>query len=154
MKAKTTAKLLALLGFSTAANSCEALSEIGGGGMVCMYGQPSASYVFNAEVVDEEGNPIEGIKASVKPTERTYLSPSDIPDAQTDKDGKAQLKLLGIWPQNEFTITMEDIDGADNGGEFESETTTVFIENNDYEGKGEWVRGTATKRVKVQLEKK
>lgn len=154
MKAKTTAKLLALLGFSTAANSCEALSEIGGGGGLVMYGSPSASYVFNAEVVDEEGNPIEGIKASVKPTEPTHLSPSDIPDAQTDKDGKAQLKLLGIWPQNEFTITMEDIDGADNGGEFESETTTVFIENNDYENKGDWFRGTATKRVKVQLEKK
>ncbi|MBR4851900.1 MAG: radical SAM-associated putative lipoprotein [Tidjanibacter sp.] len=150
MKAKLTAKLLALLGFSTAANSCEALSEIGGGGNLCMYGTPSATYIINAEVVDEEEKPIHGIKVSVI-TENSY----EIPEALTDFHGKCTIKYTG-WPQNEIKLVAEDIDGTANSGEFESANAFALFDSNDYKDPGEsgWFKGTATKRVKFQLNEK
>ena len=153
MKAKTTAKLLALLGFSTAANSCEALNETGGGGGLVMYGSPSADYVFNAEVIDEDGKPIKGIEVSA-PIEHPYDS-SDITTALTDSDGKCVLDFK-TWPTNEFKVRATDIDGAENGGEFEAANAFVLIDSKDYKDKGEhgWYQGKATKRVKFQLEKK
>ena len=153
MKTKHKAQLLAMLGFSTAATSCEALNEIGGGGMVCMYGQPSADYVFNAEVIDEDGKPIKGIEVST-PIEHPYNS-TDITTALTDSDGKCVLDFK-TWPTNEFKVRATDIDGAENGGEFEAANSFVIIDSKDYKDKGEhgWYQGKATKRVKFQLEKK
>ena len=153
MKTKRKAQLLAMLGFSTAATSCEALNEIGGGGAVCMYGQPSAAYVFNTEVVDEDGKPIKGIEVST-PVEHPY-GVSDITTALTGEDGKCVLDFK-TWPTGEFKVSATDVDGAENGGEFEAANAFVLIDSKDYKNPGEhgWHKGKATKRVKFQLNHK
>ncbi len=158
MKSKLALKLLSLLGFSTAVASCEIVNEWGGGGAVCMYGTPSADYVFNVDVKDVENNaPIEGIRVSAI-SRNNYVSPARVDtliSGQTLADGKVKLSF-GDFPKNEFEVVADDIDGAENGGEFSTASTTITIDNKDYKNPGEsgWYRGTATKNATIKLSKK
>lgn len=165
MKAKTTAKLLALLGFSTAANSCEALSEIGGGGGLVMYGSPSASYEFNIEVKDvNDGKPIEGIRVSL--LERGYYHNSATQEREevidtlakglTNAQGKVVLKHGGhpiFYDKAEFAA--EDVDGSENG-EYNSNNVEIKIERNEFVDNDDnsWSLGKVTKDITLKLTKK
>ena len=159
MKSKIALKILSLLGFSTAVASCEIVIEWGGGGAVCMYGTPSADYVFNVDVKDVENNaPIEGIRVSVIQRYLTNSVPTQIDTlthSLTDNEGKVTLSL-NTWPESSFEIAADDIDGAENGGEFSTASTTIAIDNKDYKNPGEhgWYRGTATKNATIKLSKK
>ena len=159
MKSKIALKILSLLGFSTAVASCEIVNEWGGGGAVCMYGTPSADYVFNVDVKDVENNaPIEGIRVSVIQRYITNSVPTQIDTlthSLTDNEGKVTLSL-NTWPESSFEIAADDIDGAENGGEFSTASTTITIDNKDYKNPGEsgWYRGTATKNATIKLSKK
>lgn len=165
MKAKTTAKLLALLGFSTAANSCEALSEIGGGGGLCMYGSPSASYEFNIDVEDvNDGKPIEGIRVSL--LERGYYHNSTTQEREetvdtlarglTNVQGKVVLKYGGSpinYDKAEFAA--DDIDGSENG-EYNSNNVEIKIDRNEFvdDDDNSWSWGKVTKDITLKLTKK
>ena len=159
MKSKLALKILSLLGFSTAVASCEIVNEWGGGGAVCMYGTPSADYVFNVDVKDVENNaPIEGIRVSVIQRYLTNSVPTQIDTlthSLTDNEGKVTLSL-NTWPESSFEIAADDIDGAENGGEFSTASTTITIDSKDYKNPGEsgWYRGTATKNATIKLSKK
>lgn len=167
MKSKLLIKLLSLLGFSTVAASCEQIEEIiGGGGAVCMYGTPSASYVFNVEVKESTGDtPIEGIRVCVIDRHNTYnpeTGEHDIPHIDTlqvgttDANGKATLFLDHTWPLSKHEIAADDIDGGENGGEFKSAIFSVNTSSEDYKnpGKEGWFEGTATHNVLIGLSKK
>ena len=159
MKSKLALKLLSLLGFSSAVASCEMINEIGGGGEMCMYGCPSADYVFNVDVKDVENNaPIEGIRVSVIQRYITNSVPTRIDTlthSLTDNEGKVTLSL-NTWPESSFEIAADDVDGEENGGKFAAASTTVDIESGDYKNPGEhgWYRGTATKNTTIKLSKK
>lgn len=162
MKNNLLAKLIGILGFSTVATSCELIEEIGGGGQVCMYGVPSANYVFNADVVDKDTDqPIEGIRVSAIIERQYWDSSTNMADYQIDTlakgltgaDGKVVLEF-SAFPEKKHTIAFDDIDGSENGGKYASVAVDVKSEGDDYEDSVDmWNQGTATHDVSVKLTK-
>ncbi len=119
--------LLALLGVS-----CENI------GMRCEYGTPHVSFSLKARVVDEKGNPIQGIEVRTKKggyfADRTGVS---------DYLGNIDAHDGFIWPGSQYDVVFYDIDGPLNGGEFE----TLEMDISDKvvqtkEGDGNWNGGT------------
>lgn len=166
MKNRLIQKIFALLGFSAMATGCESIDDIIGG-QVCMYGCPNADYVFNAEASDKDSNePIEGIRvAVVERGERQYWDSETgmatyepycdtLAVGTTQADGKLQLSYNG-FPTNKHEVVFDDVDGAENGGNYASAAVVVTTENDDYAEKGDvWYSGTATHDVVVKLSKK
>lgn len=167
MKNKILKWIFSALGFSTVATSCELIDNIGGGGMVCMYGTPSADYVFNVDVIDGENDaPIEGIRVSV--TEEvehpyldsetgivTYYTVTDtLATATTDANGKVVLNT-NTFPRDKHTIVADDVDGEANGS-FNSASIILTTDSDDYKDPGNngWYNGTATHNVTFLLTKK
>lgn len=118
--------------------SCDNLPFIG----ACMYGTPSADYNVTLTVTDEDGNPVKGIEASGNGRPEKPL---------TDQSGVVKMNLEGIiYPH----IVLTDIDGEDNGGEFEElqvseqDLTVKQIKKGD----GNWYQGAfeATGTVKMK----
>jgi putative lipoprotein (rSAM/lipoprotein system) len=148
MNCKLIRWILGILGFSTVATSCEIIDEIGGGGEVCMYGCPSADYVFNVEVLDSESHaPIEGIKLDIS----GYSNEYEYSSVTTSADGKATLRL-NAFPKNSHTLLVEDVDGEENGS-YNSTSVIVSTDSNDYKNPGEygWYEGTATHDVLIEM---
>ena len=115
--------LLALLGIS-----CDV-------GMV-MYGVPHISFSLKARVVDEAGNPIQGIEVRTKKgdyfTDRTGVS-----DYLGNIDAHG-----GFWPGDQYEVVFYDIDGPLNGGEFEAlemDISDKVVQTKEGDG---WDRGT------------
>ena len=116
--------LLALLGVS-----CDT-------GMV-MYGVPHISFSLKARVVDEAGNPIQGIEVRTKEgdyfTDRTGVS-----DYLGNIDAHG-----GFWPGHQYEVVFYDNDGPQNGGEFEAlemDISDKVVQTK--EGDGRWNEGT------------
>lgn len=73
--------------------------------------------------------------------------------ALTDAEGKATLQWArDIFNDNE--IVADDIDGDENGGDYNSSSLTINTENNNYVGGSGWDVGTATHNVTISLTKK
>ncbi len=159
--------ILGVLGFTTVAASCEVIDEIGGGGQVCMYGCPSADYVFDVDVVDSENDtPIEGIRVSaIEKVEHqywdsetgmaTYDTVTDtLAVGTTDASGKVVLNI-NSFPSDKHTIVADDVDG-DANGKFDSASVVLTTNSDDYKEPGEygWYSGTATHDVTLKLNKK
>ena len=90
------------------------------------YGMPHANYKIIGEVTAEDGSPIQGIKVKYSRLEYTdddgnkqYFE-SEENEFLTDKDGKVNSSAYD-WSTapKEITITLEDIDGEENGGTFQ-----------------------------------
>ncbi len=167
MNCKLIRWILGILGFSTVATSCELIDEIGGGGMVCMYGTPSADYVFNVDIVDSENDsPIEGIRVSaIEKIEHqywdsetgmaTYETITDtLAVGTTDANGKVVLNV-NSFPSDKHTIVADDVDGEANG-KFDSASVVLTTDRDDYKepGNSGWYSGTATHDVTLKLNKK
>lgn len=120
--------LLALLGFGF--TGCE--EHFG----VCEYGVPTASFSLKARVVDEAGNPIQGIEVRTK--EGDYFE-----DRTGVSDYLGNIDAHGsIWPGTQYEVVFEDIDGPLNGGEFETLELDIkdkVVQIND--GDGDWYKG-------------
>ena len=115
--------LLALLGVS-----CDT-------GMV-MYGVPHISFSLKARVVDEAGNPIQGIEVRTKEgdyfTDRTGVS-----DYLGNIDAHG-----GFWPGHQYEVVFYDIDGPLNGGEFEALEMDISDKVVQTKEGDDWDRGT------------
>lgn len=115
--------IMALLGFG--AVSCDR--------HMMEYGCPTADYRVSARVVDNDGNPIEGIEVT-----GSYRPEIGVSDA----DGNVYVEYLDI--SHLYEMIFRDVDGEENGGEFEDVELTwedfrrklVKVE----EGKG-WYEG-------------
>ena len=111
------------------------------------YGQPNAEFKIAGEVKSQDGTPLKGIRVTIDP------QPSN-PDHSryssdtlfTDADGKySKDRLKYGWPDElkEAEISFEDIDGPENGGEFE----TVILKSGEFsvkqikKGSGNWYEG-------------
>lgn len=106
-------------------------------GMRCEYGTPHVSFSLKARVVDEAGNPIQGIEVRTKDNyfeDRTGVS---------DYLGNIDAYGSYIWPGSQYDVVFFDNDGPLNGGEFE----TLEMDISDKvvqtkEGDGNWNGGT------------
>ena len=123
--------LLALLGFSF--TSCEPKDEeiI----PVLEYGVPRVSFKLKAHVVDEAGEPIQGIEVRTEDDEPFEYN-TGISDYQGNIDAYG-----GFWPGAERgQVQFIDIDGEANGGEYE--TQLVKLTNVEQLEEGEsWYHG-------------
>ena len=133
--------LLGLLGFT-------ACDENGGtGGLVCEYGTPTVDFTVKGRVTDTQGKPIKGIVVSSKDVYGL--------DAVTGEDGHFATKTIpavGIHG----TLLFTDIDGVENGGEFETLTVDIntLPETKVAEGDGGWYGGEYEVTADVKLKEK
>lgn len=129
--------LLTLLGFSSLAGCEPAL----------MYGSPSADYEVKGKVLDADGDPIKGIKVSV--SENQYHSQS----TQSLENGVFKVTIETI-PFDKLKLTAQDIDGAENGGEFEEKTIELDFSKVKFEGGDGWYSGKKSLEQNIVLEEK
>ena len=105
-------------------------------GMRCEYGTPHVSFSLKARVVDEAGNPIQGIEVRTKDNyfeDRTGVS---------DYLGNIDAYGSYIWPGSQYDVVFFDNDGPLNGGEFETlemDISDKVVQTKEGDG---WDRGT------------
>jgi putative lipoprotein (rSAM/lipoprotein system) len=142
--------LLALLGFAGCGDDGD---DGGGGGDGRMeYGTPYASFDIKGKVTDEAGDPVEDIKVVIRDAN---ISDPEYSLAVGITDARGYYSIGGGWfGDDTLTVSVEDIDGDKNGGEFASETVELEIEEEDYVGGDDWDRGKVTKTADFELELK
>ena len=136
--------LLGLLGLT----SCEHF--IG----VAEYGCPNVSFSLKARVVDEAGNPIQGIEVRTEDGDH-FEYKTGISDYQGYIDARGS-----FWPGTQHgKVQFIDIDGEANGGEFETLTVQIKNASQTQEGSGNWYEGayaadlgTVTMKLKEKSE--
>ena len=112
-------------------------------GMPVEYGTPSGEYVLKGIITDKEtSNPIKNIQV-VRYRDTIY----------TDTEGKFIMLSYGGF--SKFHLKIEDIDGEENGGDFQSEETDVEFTQADQveQGDGNWNEGKFVKTLNIELEK-
>ena len=121
--------LLALIGFG--AGACD---NDGWGDVVAEYGCPHMNFSFKARVIDEAGNPIAGIEVQTKGHD--FYSGNF-------SDAKGNIDLTtGMWPNTNIDVIFTDVDGEENGGEFETLELNISDKVEKVkEGDGRWYNG-------------
>ena len=120
--------LLALLGVG--AVSC----DNGMHDQVPEYGCPHMNFSFKARVIDEAGKPIEGIEVQTRNGD-FYM------DNFSDAEGNIDL-TTGMWPNTNIDVIFTDVDGEENGGEFETLELNISDKVEKVkEGDGRWYNG-------------
>lgn len=136
---KIITKSLSILGFTIPMFGCDAPE---------MYGTPWADYEVKGKVLDADGDPIKGIKVSL--IEDQYNSQS----TQSLENGSFKVSL-GTIPFDKLKLTAQDIDGAENGGEFEEKTVELDFSKIEYTGdKDAWYSGKKSLEQDIVLEEK
>ena len=139
------AAVLGLLGFA----SCEDPVDIGGD--ICMYGQPYAEFKALGTVKNEAGKPVEGIRVAVRQTLRGQSEYVD-DTVYTDSKGAYLLSRQAFSGPDYVRIVFEDVDGTENGGEFEKAETKPTIKQTK-DGSG-WFDGAYEVKADVVMKKK
>lgn len=119
----------------------------------CEYGTPSVDFTVKGKVTDSEGTPIKGIVVSSKSVQ-SYDDGNGL-NAVTDENGEFvtnKVKEFGVGG----TLVFTDVDGAENGGDFETyEKELLHSERTQIkEGDGNWYQGEYEVTVDVKLRKK
>ena len=121
---------------------------------LCMYGSPHADFRALGSATDEGGNPISGIRVVLHKEwswRDTFVENDTL---YTDSKGEFLLKPRNHPEQpHKITIVFDDVDGEENGGEFESLTVQpeiVQIKDGDHN----WFTGSYEAKADVQLKKK
>jgi len=124
--------ILLLLGFSGVLYSCYE------------YGAIADEYEVNGTVTDKTGKPIQNIRV-ISP------NPFDSDISYTNSEGKFHTKNYG-HPY----LTIEDIDGEENGGDFETQKINVEFTDADLvkKGRGEKTPDIYKKTINIELETK
>ena len=121
--------LLSMLGYG-----CSSVSEEPDMyGVILMYGvvEPGAFYEVKGTVTDEVGTPVEGIKTAVKFVSPVVESPDglryteDINESKSDASGHYELSYTTGVENCNIKLIVEDIDGEDNGGNFQNDTIDI-----------------------------
>jgi putative lipoprotein (rSAM/lipoprotein system) len=121
--------LLALLGFG-----CEEAKELG----PCEYGVPHVTFSLKARVVDEAGNPIQGIEVRTRRGDEF-----DNNTGVSDFYGYIDAHNIHLGAGQQYEVVFHDIDGPQNGGEFktlEMDISDKVVQTK--EGYGNWNCGT------------
>lgn len=140
--------------------------EWGGGGVVCMYGVPTATYQVQGTVQSEEGTPLKNIqvvhsperyKENLKycPTREDSLQAEEYYTVRTDSLGHFVLRTDdGEWPVDSLDVEFNDTDGPENGGEFLSAATKLKLTYQRPDNYNGWYEGVGSAETTVTLTRK
>ena len=140
--------LLTMLGFSSMVGCDGGINPVPD-----MYGTPLADYEIKGKVLDADGDPIKGIKVEVQ----TYVAgPEPIPIIRKfSLDDGTYDASVQTFPVSKLRLVAQDIDGAENGGEFEEKTVELDFSKIEYTGdKDAWYSGKKSLEQDVVLEEK
>lgn len=116
--------IMTILGFG--AVSCEEIGE----DVAAEYGCPHVDFSLKARVVSEAGVPIEGIMVRV-----------DWIEEYTNEEGEVSVND-SVFTGSQYMVRFEDVDGVENGGEFESLTLDIAEKvEQTADGSGSWYDG-------------
>lgn len=135
--------LLTMLGFSSMAG-CD---------VPVMYGTPSADYEIKGKVLDADGDPIKGIKVEVQ----TYVVRPEPVTIQRkfSLDDETYDASVQTFPVSKLRLVAQDVDGAENGGEFAERTIELDFSKVEATGdKGAWYSGKFSLEQDIVLEEK
>ena len=138
--------VIALLGFAGCSDDPSKMAD--------EYGSPYADYKYMGTITDEEGNPIQGIKATLVGSSNV-ISGREIAVLTTDKDGKFESEYYNDGSTQIYRIDFTDTDGELNGGEFASasinpsEMESTKVKENDTHDK--WYRGQFERKANIKL---
>lgn len=105
---------------------------------VAMYGTPHVEFSLSARVIDEAGNPIQGIEVRTKSGQ-----PFDHNTGIADYLGNIEAVSGSMWPDEQYEVVFLDVDGEYNGGEFESLELDISDKvKQTKKGSGDWYQGT------------
>ena len=116
-----------------------------------MYGMPYAEFKALGTVKNEAGKPVEGIRVAVRQTLRGQSEYVD-DTVYTDSKGAYLLSRQAFSGPDYVRIVFEDVDGAENGGEFEHTEANPAI-NQTKDGSG-WFNGAYEVKADVVMKKK
>jgi putative lipoprotein (rSAM/lipoprotein system) len=105
---------------------------------VAMYGTPHVEFSLSARVIDEAGNPIQGIEVRTKSGQ-----PFDHNTGIADYLGNIEAVSGSMWPDEQYEVVFLDVDGEYNGGEFESLELDIRDKvRQTKKGDGDWYQGS------------
>ena len=134
---KIITKSLSIIGFTLPVVGC----------VPVMYGSPSTTYEVKGKVLDNKGNPINGIKIALQ-DDATDPNPYEIAESQSLENGDYKIR-------SKLYLSVEDIDGAENGGEFEEQTIELDFSKVEATGdKDEWYNGTKSLEKHIVMQEK
>lgn len=107
------------------------------------YGTPSATFVVNGKVSNEEGTGINGIRVVLRQD-----------TALTNPNGQYEVETIDFPTDTDFQIQFEDIDGTDNGEYQKLDTIVAFVDPEFTGGDDSWYEGETIKDFDVQLKNK
>lgn len=113
-----------------------------------------ANYCYWGSVVDEDGNPIKGINVIMN---GMILGMSDVQyTTVTNEKGEFGSGSFSTLDTSIDTIDFVDVDGEENGGDFQSVTIQVkdMVEKQLSEGNEDWFLGTFAYIADIKLKKK
>lgn len=123
--------LLALLGFGS--TGCEETSDAR-----VEYGTPHVLFSLKARVINEAGDPIQGIEVRTKKGDSFY-DRTGISDYLGNIDAHSNF----MWPGAQYDVVFYDNDGALNGGEFETLELNIRDKVEQIkDGDGNWYGGS------------
>lgn len=139
-RARLSARLMTILGIGALTSSCEETINIS-----CEYGTPYVKINVSGKVTDMNGQPIKGIRVSIKNGE----SPSR--PALTQDDGKYSIEeLMTGFGTEDITVLAEDIDGPENGGEFAPQEVAPQFKQTGEKPDG-WFKGEFSSETDIKL---
>lgn len=111
----------------------------------CMYGTPYVEFSIKGRVTDTDERPLQGIEVSMEDGMQKVL---------TAEDGSFHYVGEKIaFELEELMLTFTDVDGEENGGEFETKEVTVPLTQTD-PGDGNWDNGDYSGEIDVVLDAK
>ena len=116
------------------------------------YGTPTVDYQVKGFVTDLLGTPIQGIKVRAP---YSYIDGSEGQNVLTDENGRFELDEFHSMLYGKLYV--EDIDGEDNGGEFQSDTIDIWdLPKKEVEKGSGWYEGKyeVTANIKLKLKEK
>ncbi len=118
--------------------------------LTACYGSPHADFKVSGKVMDENNQPINNIQVEVENEWNKVYT-----DAAGNYQAHGSLDFGGEYQTLRVAVT--DIDGEENGGDFESAIIDLKYERDEFKDKDKrdsWDYGTLTKEINFILKKK
>ncbi|MDL2289784.1 radical SAM-associated putative lipoprotein [Paludibacteraceae bacterium OttesenSCG-928-F17] len=140
--------MIAVLGLIGLASACNPIAE---------YGVPHADFEIKGTIIDKENNSAISNIRIIRQTTREDTENYGYPDTTYTNDaGNFSFKFSEFSSNSaDFSLTIEDIDGIENGGEFEEKTIEAsFTKSDQVRKKDGWYEGGFLKKYTIELEQK